>query len=77
MNRIKIKDKSNNLNFFKKGSNAIILTLEENSMKNFMNEFKKFIPYYFKGIPNLKDLKMQIYSADSTNKILELLQQFF
>ncbi len=41
------------------------------------NEFKKFIPYYFKGIPNLKDLKMQIYSADSTNKILELLQQFF
>ncbi|MBO7149994.1 MAG: tRNA-dihydrouridine synthase family protein [Clostridia bacterium] len=41
------------------------------------NEFKKFIPYYFKGIPNLKDLKMQIYSADSTEKILNLLQQFF
>lgn len=41
------------------------------------NEFKKFIPYYFKGIKNIKDLKMKIYSADSTKKILELLHQFF
>ncbi len=41
------------------------------------NEFKKFIPYYFKGIKNIKDLKMQIYGADNTDRILELIERFF
>ena len=41
------------------------------------NEFKKFIPYYFKGMKNIKDLKMQIYGADNTDRILELIERFF
>ncbi len=40
------------------------------------NEFKKFVPYYFKGKPNAKDLKIQIYGAESTDRILELIEQF-
>ena len=41
------------------------------------NEFKKFVPYYFKGKPNIKELKMQIYQADSTQRIISLIQQLF
>ncbi len=41
------------------------------------NEFKKFIPYYFKGKQNVKDLKIQIYGADSTQKIIELISNHF
>ena len=40
------------------------------------NEFKKFVPYYFKGKQNVKDLKMQIYQAENTDKIIALIQQF-
>ena len=41
------------------------------------NEFKKFVPYYFKGKPNIKELNMQIYQADSTQRIIGLIQQLF
>ncbi len=41
------------------------------------NEFKKFVPYYFKGKPNVKDLKTQIYQAESTEKIIELISKHF
>ncbi len=41
------------------------------------NEFKKFIPYYFKGKQNVKDLKMQIYKADNPQKIISLLETLF
>lgn len=41
------------------------------------NEFKKFVPYYFKGKPNVKDLKIQIYGADSTQKIIDVITNQF
>ena len=37
-------------------------------------EFRKFVPYYFKGMNGLKDIKLKIYSAESTDKIIEILQ---
>lgn len=36
-------------------------------------EFRKFIPYYFKGMAGLKEAKLQIYSALSTDEIIEIL----
>ena len=41
--------------------------------KRTSNEFKKFVPYYLKGKQNAKDLKIQIYQADNTEKIIELI----
>ncbi len=38
-------------------------------------EFRKFVPYYFRGMGGLKDLKMSIYTQDSTDKILNILEQ--
>jgi nifR3 family TIM-barrel protein len=38
-------------------------------------EFRKFVPYYFKGMNGLKDIKLQIYSAESTDKIIEILKE--
>lgn len=37
-------------------------------------EFRKFVPYYFKGMDGVKDLKLKIYSAQSTEEIIEILQ---
>lgn len=37
-------------------------------------EFRKFVPYYFKGMNGFKDIKMQIYSAQSTAQIIQILQ---
>ena len=38
-------------------------------------EFRKFIAYYFKGMSGVKDLKLAIYKTESTNQIIELLEQ--
>jgi len=38
-------------------------------------EFRKFVPYYFKGKDGLKEIKKQIYSAEQTSLILEILNK--
>ena len=38
-------------------------------------EFRKFVPYYFKGKDGVKDIKKQIYSAERTSIILEILNK--
>ena len=38
-------------------------------------EFRKFVPYYFKGKDGFKDIKKQIYSAENTNQVIEILQK--
>lgn len=40
-------------------------------------EFRKFIPYYFKGIPDVKELKLKLLTAEDTDTILELLDKNF
>ena len=40
-------------------------------------EFRKFIPYYFKGIEGVKELKMKLLNAEDTETILELLDKNF
>ena len=37
-------------------------------------EFRKFVPYYFKGMDGAKDIKLKIYSAQNTDEIIEILQ---
>ena len=38
-------------------------------------EFRKFIPYYFKGMPDVKELKLKLLNAEDTDTILELLDK--
>ena len=37
------------------------------------NEFRKFLAYYFKGMDGVRELKNQIYSATTTDQIIELI----
>lgn len=55
----------------------VSLRREHMSDKRAAVEFRKFIPYYFKGIPNVKDLKMQLLSAEKTEDILSVLEKSF
>ncbi len=36
-------------------------------------EFRKFVPYYFKGMVGVKELKNALYSAESTKELIDLL----
>ena len=38
-------------------------------------EFRKFVPYYFKGLDGVKQLKLKLVSANSTQEILDLIEQ--
>ena len=38
-------------------------------------EFRKFVPYYFKGKDGFKEIKKQIYSAENTRQVIEILQK--
>ena len=40
-------------------------------------EFRKFVPYYFKGKEGVKELKMKLLSAEDTDTILELIDKNF
>jgi tRNA-dihydrouridine synthase B len=37
-------------------------------------EFRKFTPYYFRGMTGVKDVKLKINSAESTAEIIDILQ---
>ena len=65
----------------------IAMTLKEyilkhiSLMKNYYddrratNEFRKFLAYYFKGMDGVRELKNQIYSATTTDQIIELIDK--
>ncbi|MBO5714043.1 MAG: tRNA-dihydrouridine synthase family protein [Clostridia bacterium] len=38
-------------------------------------EFRKFIPYYFKGMTDVKELKLKLLNAEDTDSILEILDK--
>lgn len=38
-------------------------------------EFRKFIPYYFKNRPFSKELKMKLFSANTTDEIISILEE--
>ena len=38
-------------------------------------EFRKFTPYYFKGMTGLKELKLKIQTAESTSEIIQLIER--
>jgi nifR3 family TIM-barrel protein len=38
-------------------------------------EFRKFTPYYFKGMTGVKDLKIKIQTAESTAEIIKLISE--
>ena len=40
-------------------------------------EFRKFVPYYFKGMDGVKDLKNALVLAQNTDQILQLIEQNF
>jgi nifR3 family TIM-barrel protein len=40
-------------------------------------EFRKFAPYYLKGINNIKDKKLKLQTANSVNEIKEIINQIF
>jgi nifR3 family TIM-barrel protein len=40
-------------------------------------EFRKFIPYYFKGMTDVKELKLKLLTAEDTDTILEILDKNF
>ncbi len=38
-------------------------------------EFRKFVPYYFKGMVGFKNIKLEIYSATNAEKIKEIISK--
>ncbi len=40
-------------------------------------EFRKFVPYYFKGMLNAKEVKQRINTACTTQEIIDILTEFF
>ncbi len=38
-------------------------------------EFRKFTPYYFKGMTKVKDLKLALQTAESTDEIIKLISE--
>lgn len=40
-------------------------------------EFRKFIPYYLRGMTGVKDLKLKIFKLESTSEIIELIEKHF
>ena len=38
-------------------------------------EFRKFVPYYFHGVKNSKELRLKLVSTKSTEEILQIIQE--
>ena len=51
------------------------LMRERLSDKRAAMEFRKFTPYYFKGMTGVKDLKLKIQTAESTQEIIDLIRK--
>lgn len=43
--------------------------------KKAAHEFRKFTPYYFKGMTGVKELKLKLQQAESTDEILQLIKE--
>lgn len=55
--------------------NHVKLRREILSDKRASIEFRKFVPYYFKGIEGVKELKLKLLSAEDTDTILEIIDK--
>lgn len=55
----------------------ISLMLKNNPDQKVAVEFRKFTPYYFKGMTGVKELKNAINQAQSTKEIIKLLDSYF
>ena len=53
----------------------LLLMRERRADKKAAIEFRKFVPYYFKGLSGVKDLKLKIYQTESTDEIIELIDK--
>ncbi len=40
-------------------------------------EFRKFLPYYFKGVPNSKQNRLKLQTAESVGEIIDLIEEYF
>ncbi len=49
------------------------LMLKSNSDKKATAEFRKFVPYYFKGKEGVKELKIKLVTAESITQVLEII----
>jgi nifR3 family TIM-barrel protein len=43
--------------------------------KKAAHEFRKFTPYYFKGMTGVKELKLKLQQAESTDEILQIIKE--
>jgi tRNA-dihydrouridine synthase B len=53
----------------------IELMLKNNSDKKVSVEFRKFVPYYFKGKTGVKELKTALVQAESTSEIVKIVTE--
>ena len=53
----------------------ILYMRERKPDKKVAIEFRKFVPYYFKGVAGIKDLKLKIYQTETTDEIIELIEK--
>lgn len=53
----------------------ITLTAERVEDRRAAAEFRKFIPYYFKGMTGVKELKLALLKAESTAEIIDLISK--
>lgn len=53
----------------------ICLMRERKPDKKTAIEFRKFVPYYFKGMAGIKELKLKIYQSESTDEIIDLIDK--
>ncbi len=38
-------------------------------------EFRKFVSYYFKGVPNIKDVKLQLFSSENFEEMKQIISK--
>ncbi len=69
----KLADKKHDLTLKKYILNHINLMLKNNPDQKVAVEFRKFTPYYFKGMCGVKELKNAINQAQTTKEIIDLI----
>ncbi len=63
---------------YQKDMKGLILSHIENMKKIYPDkkvavEFRKFVPYYFKGVPNMKQFKQELQSFENTQDMIKLI----
>ena len=71
-----IVGKTSNLTLKEYIKEHISLMLKKSPDQKVAKEFRKFTPYYFKGMVGVKDLKNGINTAESTEQIINLIDRY-